>query len=226
MPSLGTVASAMCFVAWELATDGLCAVGTSTHIHMVPAVTVVTSEFLLGEDGLRRAVDAATASAIVTDKDSMREEALSALDVDYEDLRTADDTDECGRYMVESEIADTMARDLIDEAFRDDVRLLLELGRDDDARELMRGIADAMRECDSWLAEWSPDGPSKFADHIKDAIERGDLIERFDWWRESSYLDRTMDRGRYGPAPCCTIDRPRPRCQRSPGSMRGCPCGC
>jgi len=46
---LGMIASAACFVTWNLAVKYLGAVKTSVYIYLIPVVTVITSMLILGE---------------------------------------------------------------------------------------------------------------------------------------------------------------------------------
>lgn len=105
--------------------------------------------------GEKKAMDIARKSGclIETDPEKVREMALSALDVSYEELLDADDHDECGRYLCESEIADVLMVGIVNETFRSDVDVLLRLGRREDAMNVIRGIVDALRETESYITE-------------------------------------------------------------------------
>ena len=119
---------------------------------------------------------------IETDLEKVREMALSALDVSHEELLDADDHDECGRYLCESEIADALMVEIVNDTFRSDVDVLLRLGRREDAMNVIRGIVDALRETESYITGWDPDGPGVFADELEEVMQGEDPLSAFDRW--------------------------------------------
>lgn len=121
-------------------------------------------------------------SRIDVDFDSVKREALYALNIDEEDFfRELNRGNSYGGiYRDSGEIAADMILEYI-EPFRDDVKKLMTLNRTEDANTVVRAVAAALRESESSMVEWAVDFPGGLADNLEECMREGNPADGFEW---------------------------------------------
>lgn len=160
-----------------LSIDGL--MKEMDHSDLVNALKAL--EAVVGADGVRSALESVLKQTKVV-FDDVKKDALSALDVDEREF-FRDLNEGCrygGVYLDTSEVASEMVLDAI-ASFKDDVKKLLVVGRDDDASIIVHALAAALRDSDSVLVEWAADYPDELADHLENCIREGHPLRAFDY---------------------------------------------
>ncbi len=84
-------------------------------------------------------------------------------------------------YVDPGERACELVEEAIKEEFLDDVKVLMDSGRVEDARALVEAIAEGLRENDSLLSEYAVDFMDEYADSILNAMDDGDPVKGFSW---------------------------------------------
>lgn len=149
------------------------------HSNLVNALKAL--EVVVGADGIRSALESVLKQTKVV-FDDVKKDALSALDVDEREF-FRDLNEGCqygGLYQDTSEVASEMVLDAI-ASFKDDVKKLLAVSRDDDASIIIRALAAALRDSDSVLVEWAADYPDELADHLENCLKDGNPLKGFDF---------------------------------------------
>ena len=76
-------------------------------------------------------------------------------------------------------IANAMIMDVL-ERFKIEAKEMLDMGRSEDAKNILEAIALALKGSDSALIEWSDGLPGRLAYHIERCIEDGKYREALD----------------------------------------------
>lgn len=121
-------------------------------------------------------------SKIDVDFDSVKKDALWALNIDEEDFfRELNSGNGYGDiYRDSGEIAADMILEYI-EPFRDDVKKLITLDRTEDANTVVRAVAAALRESKCTMMEWAADFPGELADNLEECMREGNPADGFEW---------------------------------------------
>ncbi|MBO7205451.1 MAG: hypothetical protein J6V08_03430 [Candidatus Methanomethylophilaceae archaeon] len=111
------------------------------------------------------------------DVESYEQRVLCDLDMDDDMFLFTLETDNTGRDP--DTIANAMIMDIL-ERFKIEAKEMLDMGRSEDARNILEAIALALKESESALIEWSDGLPGRLAYRIERCIEDGKYREALD----------------------------------------------
>lgn len=137
-----------------------------------------------GEAEVLRIVNAKVESGVDMDPENVMGLVENAIYMDDEEFYRHADDDGYGGSIDPGENASQIMADGMSDMFRDDVELLIESGRTDDAETYIRTIIKCLRDVSSTsiLVEYSPDFLNDYADNMEECLKKGRPLDAFDYW--------------------------------------------
>lgn len=134
---------------------------------------------MFGESSVARAFDKVSDGTAGTCASAVAERTESALYIDDDTLMRMGGTDEYGDPMDPGEYATDMMRQCLRDEFADEVGELVRRGRNGEACEVVRRIAEGVRRSDSALVRGAPESAEELVYHLEWCADHGKPMEGF-----------------------------------------------